>query len=329
MTPRFKRASRKFADRAVRGYSLVLKFITTANAFHTFLIILGVAGGVSTVFAVALQFAKRYAITIDITTNVFLIEFIIIACIVILHKLLQYFIGGRDLEPKNQEEILKILSNMAYKNSRCDGKLFDTFHLIVAGPSPGTAVDPPQNLLELYAQSKDVVETNIKENLNCTVSLFTAFTGDSCSACIKLVRQVHGEIKLEVVFRDLELLSVKDRLNNYMYNLADNTSFDEISRGRLKYYANDDLKSATEADKYRNGRPNWNKDYNATLVLPLRSMRSGERAPEAGRIVGFLCIDNKQGGFENENAFHLAKGICSRLEVIFHRLAVFEQELAS
>jgi hypothetical protein len=325
MRPRGRIIGRRFAGRVVGAYEGSLKFIQATNAVNTFLITLGVAGGLAGLFSIIRELGQKYLdYTLNVTEYFFYVQFIVLATVVVLHKLLKYRFERQVFRSEDNNKIVHILSNTAYKNSRSDGKLFDTFQADREAISTHDS-----DLAELYRKSKTIVEDNIKENLNCAASLFSIYTADSCCACIKIVRQDKDGIKLEVVFRDLESLVAKNRLNNYMYKVTDNTSFDDISRGEIKYYACDDLKAAAAAGEYRNARPDWNKDYNATLVLPLRSMRSGERAPDAGRILGFLCLDNHNGGFENENAMLLARAICSRIEVIFHRLAVFEHEVSA
>ena len=67
------------------------------------------------------------------------------------------------------------------------------------------------------------------------------------------------------------------------------------------YYACDDLKKEQQAGKYKNKNPEWEKYYNATLVVPIGPLRIGKSAPaddEAG-VIGFICVDNLKGRLAN------------------------------
>jgi hypothetical protein len=57
------------------------------------------------------------------------------------------------------------------------------------------------------------------------------------------------------------------------------------------------------------------------LELVIRQTKDGVADD---RVIAFLCIDNlKGGGFESDGALQLAQAVCSRMEIMFHRLLIF------
>lgn len=50
---------------------------------------------------------------------------------------------------------------------------------------------------------------------------------------------------------------------------------------------------------YKNCNQSRNKLYNATIVVPIQANLSGTPYIEDMEILGFLCCDNMEGGFES------------------------------
>jgi len=76
------------------------------------------------------------------------------------------------------------------------------------------------------------------------------------------------------------------------YKCAENTAFAKILSGE-KYYLSNDLE---KEEVYENVGHDWRDRYNATIVVPImKTYQTGSFDPR--EIIGFICADNKEGGF--------------------------------
>ena len=126
-------------------------------------------------------------------------------------------------------------------------------------------------------------------------------TQDECSSCIKLCR----ESELKTLYRDSisnrtrEESDYTQRGQVFVYDRTENYAFELISNPDVKdtFFACDNLK---DHGNYHNSNPNWNKLYNATIVVPIQANLSENKRKKEIHILGFLCCDNMSGGFENK-----------------------------
>lgn len=91
---------------------------------------------------------------------------------------------------------------------------------------------------------------------------------------------------------------VKDRrLPEYRYD--QNTAFKVIldEDTNQSYYMSNNLKTEQSEKTYNNANENWHKYYNACLVAPIRYKEMKEDGAEKSAVLGFICVDNKKGGF--------------------------------
>ena len=93
-------------------------------------------------------------------------------------------------------------------------------------------------------------------------------------------------------------------MGNRIYSVERNTAFIHIFQEREQVFARDDLQLLGNA--YKNENTSWKKQYNATIVAPIRYS-----IPEKGdyRCFGFIAIDSLNAGnkniFENEEAKYI------------------------
>lgn len=144
--------------------------------------------------------------------------------------------------------------------------------------------------------------------LNSSKNIFDIYTGDKCAVCIKLFSQNHpshankghltrSEKQVETLARDSTSRTSRcthvDDKKTYSYKA--NTAFQKIidQMDIQNYWFCNDLRSQND---YFNGNPLWNKYYNATAVIAIAD--PDDVGPE--RIIGFLCVDNMNGGFEKD-----------------------------
>jgi hypothetical protein len=163
----------------------------------------------------------------------------------------------------------------------------------------------------------DYMVSNIKQ-------AFDLITGDACSICIKLLEQNDKrELMVKTFIRDHISYRERSTTDTSMpeYNYQANTAFKNILDDYCQdsYYLCNDLKSKNDNGDYNNANNNWNKFYNACLVVPIRLIIDGENST----VVGFICVDNKKGGFEERvglNTLAAFGDLCYHLFVLFNEL---------
>lgn len=149
-----------------------------------------------------------------------------------------------------------------------------------------------------------------REFLDRVSSMFEHYTGHRCAACVKMLcaytQNVPDEAGTSPDERRHVLTSARDsqslgvREKSYVdrapvYPARENTAFDRIMSDRTSrgYYAQNDLHKLPH-DQYWNSNPDWMLYYDAVAVAALKK-------PLCDMVIspqGFLCVDNKGGGFD-------------------------------
>lgn len=190
----------------------------------------------------------------------------------------------------------------------------------------------PQNMHNLLHEVRDVyfeVMSSYKKNvlsqatltnwykseltriLNNLSSTMTTYTSQDICACIKLIPQfnIGEEINLDnaTLITFCRSDNSDHRRSSYESSnkpilIKDNSDFFEVVsplfektyfyQGNLKTYAEGKRRNG---EQYKNSNPNWDKFYNATVVVPIRIERNKLyhiATNDAYHILGFLCIDS-------------------------------------
>jgi uncharacterized membrane protein len=139
---------------------------------------------------------------------------------------------------------------------------------------------------------------NIKES-------FDVLTKTNCSACIKIMDEkyfVNTLVRDSVSFRKRKE-ATKRLVRGYSY--TNNTAFLTIMTTHKSYFMNNNLKALRGAGNYINTNDTWQDHYNACIVVPIRITPKGEKGIEQSKFLGFLCVDNSQGNFDNKTCLDL------------------------
>jgi hypothetical protein len=165
---------------------------------------------------------------------------------------------------------------------------------------------------------------NIAHNLDNGATIFGHLTGDQCAVSIKTIKEAaDGTLLTHGGRRDTTSRETRARVDDIDYDLMENFAFRDIYLGRSKLWVCDDLAKAVTNGKYKNPRPNFGNDYNATIVYPIHKMASSpdSRSPPmpAHTPIAFLCVDNRHGGFCTADAKEYIVELAARLEVMSHR----------
>lgn len=130
--------------------------------------------------------------------------------------------------------------------------------------------------------------------------IFTIITGDYCHVSIKVFDQDSGEIstyvrdKMAYVNRNME----DDHQSIYPYK--GNTAFKHILDNKKHgYFVSNWLSIRSMFGKYENSHEGWKSLYRATIVKPL-TFKLHNSDINHDSVVGFLCIDNKNGNFNRK-----------------------------
>jgi len=150
---------------------------------------------------------------------------------------------------------------------------------------------------------------NIKE-------AFDVITGDVCSACIKMLdenKNVRTKWRDPISYRSRS--NIDKRLPEYPF--WKNTAFRNIlDPGCPPYYISNNLSGE---NSYNNANPEWKALYNACLVIPIRLV-TNEVTEEWSVVLGFICVDNKNGGFDDKIALDF---LASFGDLCFHLFKLF------
>lgn len=81
------------------------------------------------------------------------------------------------------------------------------------------------------------------------------------------------------------------------------------NKGEPDYYVANDLRERAASHQFHNERQKWLDDYDATAVVPIRP--HGD--PVEIACIGFLCVDNIGGSFDEDRCVNILNGIASDL----------------
>lgn len=150
--------------------------------------------------------------------------------------------------------------------------------------------------------SSDIVDFLISSS-NKISALYECYTGKKCHVSIKLYSK--GKVKTlardELSFR-IGRSSTDEHLHWYPYGA--NTAFMTIlDDDDCKSFMSNHLIMRSWAGRYINGNPNWKKFYRACLVVPITDRtHPAQINVNDGSVWGFLCVDNRAGGFDEKAA---------------------------
>jgi hypothetical protein len=183
--------------------------------------------------------------------------------------------------------------------------------------------------IAVVVEAKQDVAKHLVEIMGVAVRLFNLHTNDTCAACIKYLPA--GPITEDTLLRDLgrdrTSQSKRPQAEGAPYPIKDNTDSMTIFEDKERdYYIENDLWTAYQNGKYKNSRKNWHDFYNATIVHLIPPVPGA--SPEGGstRMLGFFCIDNKLGRFDEDLCLVYMKIICYRLSVLIYRYFVLDRD---
>jgi len=161
--------------------------------------------------------------------------------------------------------------------------------------------------------------------LTNTKEVFDLITHDSCSVCIKLL--VKNEYDVKTYLRDPVSLRSRSDIDTEVetYPYYRNTAFDCIlGHEKKNFFLSNDLLELEKQGRYRNYNQKWKDSYNACLVVPIRAVAK----IEYNKNIGFLCVDNMKGGFDEIIAFNILAGFADLLYCHFQTIYYYKEAIS-
>lgn len=141
--------------------------------------------------------------------------------------------------------------------------------------------------------------------------IFGSITGSACATSLKTYDHRAGAVT--TIARCSESAATRNRYTpTYHYSTDDALAY--IIENEAHFFVSDDLASFTDKANrpYNNRDLPWNEHYNARLVVPIEhpteSTVSGGRST---KVVGFILVDNFDGGLDNAAAIELLQAFAN------------------
>jgi hypothetical protein len=163
------------------------------------------------------------------------------------------------------------------------------------------------------------IESFLVSSANRISGMMAVYTGAPCHVSIK----IYNNKMVKTIARD-ELSSdnreaVDETLGWYSFDA--NAAFQKIlNDSHSLAFRSNHLVLASWTGKYWNTHAGWRKYYRASLVVPI-TMQTDAAAITDATIWGFLCVDNKIGGFRGSE--------CVSLLQAFSRMYAFVLSVSS
>lgn len=146
--------------------------------------------------------------------------------------------------------------------------------------------------------------------LNQIARFFSVYTDHESCASLKLFK-VKGGRRTHFIHTPVRDDQRRSRMRDIvderypLYDYRENTAFDMIVNDQdRRWFVANDLLRLEKAGRYVNGRKGWQGDYTATPVVPITDQYESS-AIDKHNVIGFLCVDNKGGGFDEQFCAHV------------------------
>jgi hypothetical protein len=175
--------------------------------------------------------------------------------------------------------------------------------------------------LRLMSCTRNGVEAErfLTDAIDAVKRTFDNVTGDTCCVTLKMSR-MDGNVYTYVRDRNSPVSRFVSDLELRSYFAQENSAFRLLTNSSHchTYYLCNDLSANTD---YANANVGWDKLYNATLVASVRAPFS--LTDRCFDIMGFLCVDNRNGRFDDISA----KALVAFAYEIYFALSVAQRSM--
>jgi len=147
----------------------------------------------------------------------------------------------------------------------------------------GLLSDPAQSLNE-----------HLRNYLGIVQEMFSKYTRAECAVCVKMFLPKHNPALVKTLVRDPRSMFKRRYLDKKYksYPYTDCTVFKEIFKREPSIFRCNNLK---KLDSFQSAHNDWKKHYSAVLATSI----SDHEQASLDNTIGFLCIDNLVGNFDD------------------------------
>ena len=167
---------------------------------------------------------------------------------------------------------------------------------------------------KLFEEELDRLKRNIQPYVDTLESYLSNYRNQKISVCVKTFldrsQNKNDYLNEELITIARSKSTKKSRTFNNRSVVGKNSDFIDLCCGKSTFYGKSGLKELYDSGLYQNDSPNWWKNYNSTLVAPIRYYGKDGVIGKMNinfDIIGFLCIDCKEDikEWESINSFEL------------------------
>jgi hypothetical protein len=231
------------------------------------------------------------------------------------------------VEAQKNKVIEPLFLEIAYANAACDMRLFDSLFLQLHELIPAKS---DAEVLARLDSAHHAVADNIGTISDVGRDIFNALTGYGCAVSVKLLRpnEITPAQSLVATFlRDTKSAASRGVVDETHYKVDDNSAFAAICLQNEPHFVNDDLVGDAKDGKYINRRKGWERDYSATIVVPIFEITKPDFNQKPQHLLGFFCVDNRGGGFEQPDSIRCATELAWRLSVMLYRYRAIQSRV--
>jgi hypothetical protein len=158
-----------------------------------------------------------------------------------------------------------------------------------------------------YDKVVNLSKTFLRTSVNQLSKLMTLYTGHQCHVSIKVFDE---KTSIWTYLRDELTDNNRKLVDEHLmwYDYKENTAFEEIlDNPKCRIFWSNHLWLQAIRGKYKNANSDWWKFYNATIVVPITD-KTHAGAVTTDNVLGFVCVDNKGGGFDGGACVNILSG---------------------
>lgn len=186
----------------------------------------------------------------------------------------------------------------------------------------GAPIDPALRYVLL-----DETDSFLRNAVNILQYILTTHTRSHCHVAIKTFNKSNGMVTTHV--RDDASPERKNR-DQYQRSVPykKDTAFRYIlDDDRCSFFCCNHLTLRSIARKFETSHEDWFKYYKSVIIVPI-SLNRDERSINKETVWGFICADNKRGGFDGRECRRLLVTFARAFSSVFQNVGRIHQERA-
>lgn len=206
-----------------------------------------------------------------------------------------------------------LLRTLQARNAQCDKTIFELLNAFLLGEAD------TNRILDLALGE---VHADLRFSLQTAADILRVLTDEKCATSLKvIVEWGNGNERLsgarvQTVCRDPTSQAMRGSHDDRVFPLTDNTATEQILLRGEDFWVSNDLLSLSRSGHYKNSRLGWERDYRATIAVPVHAMRPSEYGV---RRWGVFFADSLHGAFEHDACKGYMQQLSWRFAVMLYR----------